>query len=201
MGYHDMYKSRHMGMEHEPWHPMSDSDERLQSYSSEQLPSIVRVCGRYRVKKLLGYGTFGESFWLRRLDFTQSPLGNVYLGRDIKMGQDVALKLEPIQSQHAQLHHKHSVYKAISNAAGIPTMHWCGREDPYNVIVLDLLGHTIEQAISKHHDISLIFSYANQMVFSFSASHNTRHLTHIPTLSKAVLSWITARTKLHPSRR
>ena len=51
---------------------MSDSDEAPHTYSSEQLPGIVRVCGRYRVKTLLGYGAFGESFGLRRFDFTQS---------------------------------------------------------------------------------------------------------------------------------
>ena len=62
-------------------------------------------------------------------------------------------------------------------------MHWCGREDPYNVIVLDRLSHTLEEVISKCHDMSLIFSYANQMVFPFSVSHNNGHLAHISTLS------------------
>jgi len=48
-------------------------------------------------------------------------------------------------------------------------MHWYGREAPYNVLILDRLGLTLEDSISKCHDISLIFSYANQMVFLFSA--------------------------------
>lgn len=38
-------------------HPMSLSE----IHSSDQQSSIVRVCGRYRVGKLLGCGTFGES--------------------------------------------------------------------------------------------------------------------------------------------
>jgi hypothetical protein len=48
------------------------------------------------------------------------------------MGQDVAPKLETI-SQHTQFHHKHSVYKALSDVAGIPSMHWYGREALYSV--------------------------------------------------------------------
>ncbi|KAF8256633.1 kinase-like domain-containing protein [Lactarius quietus] len=103
---------------------MSDSDECLPTYS-------IHVCGRYRVKKLLGWGTSG----------------NVYLGWDIKTGQDVALKLEPMQS----------VYKVLSNVAGIPTMHWFGREEPYNVIILDCLGYMLEEAVSNCNDIGIIF--------------------------------------------
>ena len=78
------------------------------------------------------------------------------------------MKLEPIQSQHARLSHEHSVYNALHNAAGIPSMHWYGREDPYNVLILDRLGLTLEELISKSCDIDLIFSYVNQMVSLFS---------------------------------
>ena len=52
--------------------------------------------------------------------------------------------------------------------AGIPSMHWYGREDPYNMLILDRLGLTLEESISKSRDIDLIFSYANQMVSLFS---------------------------------
>ncbi|KAN0140783.1 Protein kinase-like domain containing protein [Lactarius tabidus] len=48
--------------------------------------------------------------------------------------------------------------------AGIPSMHWYGREDPYNVLILNCLGLMLEDSISKHHNISFIFSLANQML-------------------------------------
>ena len=75
------------------------------------------------------------------------------------MGQDVALNLEPIQSKHSQLSHEHSVYKALHDTAHIPSMHWYGREAQYNVLILNHLGLTIEEAISNghHSDISLVF--------------------------------------------
>lgn len=158
---------------------MSNSHNHLDTLSSEQQPSIVCMCGRYRVGKLLGCGTFGGSFWLRSFSFTKSLLGNVYLGQNIKTGQDVTLKFESIQSQHDWLHHEHSVYKIISNVAGVPSMHWYGREAPYNVLILDHLNITLEESISKRYDISIVFSYASQMVFVFSVLYNPRHLAHI----------------------
>ena len=144
---------------------MLNSDKHLQTHSSEQQPSLVHICGQYRVSKLLGCGTFGELFCLRHFNLL-NPLGNIYLGWDIKTKQDVTLKLKPIQSQHPQLHHELGVYKALSNVAGIPTMHWYGQEDPYSVLILNCLGLTLEGAIPKCHNVSLVFVCANQMVFS-----------------------------------
>ncbi|KAI9429591.1 ser/thr kinase [Lactarius indigo] len=125
-----------------------------------QQSSIVRVCGRYRVGMLLGSGTSGD----------------VYLGRDIKTGQDVALKLEPIQTQTPRLSHEHSVYKALSGVSGIPTMHWYGREVPYHVMVLNRLNLTVEEAISKCHDINLVFSYADQMLSCLKSLHEQSYI-------------------------
>src|ERR1700761_3266841 len=96
---------------------------------------------------------------------TKPLLGNVYLGWDIKTGQDVALKFETIQSRHDWLCHEHSVYKVLSNVAGVLSMYWYGREAMYNVLILDHLNLTLEELISKHYDISLVFLYATQMVF------------------------------------
>ncbi|KAI9429774.1 kinase-like domain-containing protein [Lactarius indigo] len=102
--------------------------------------------------------------------------GDVYLGWDIKTGQDVALKLEPIQTQTPRLSHEHSVYKALSGVSGIPTMHWYGREVPYHVMVLDRLNLTVEEAISKCHDINSVFSYADQMLSCLKSLHEQSYI-------------------------
>ncbi|KAI9439162.1 kinase-like domain-containing protein [Lactarius indigo] len=139
---------------------MSDSNEHLVTRLDRQQSSIVRVCGRYRVGMLLGSGTSGD----------------VYLGWDIKTGQDIALKLEPIQTQTPRLSHEHSVYKALSGVSGIPTMHWYGREVPYHVMVLDHLNLTVEEAISKCHDINSVFSYADQMLSCLKSLHEQSYI-------------------------
>ncbi|KAI9430287.1 ser/thr kinase [Lactarius indigo] len=139
---------------------MSDSNEHLVTRLDRQQSSIVCVRGRYRVGMLLGSGTSGDA----------------YLGWDIKTGQDVALKLEPIQTQTPRLSHEHSVYKALSGVSGIPTMHWYGREVPYHVMVLDRLNLTVEEAISKCHDINLVFSYADQMLSCLKSLHEQSYI-------------------------
>ncbi|KAH9019246.1 kinase-like domain-containing protein [Lactarius hengduanensis] len=139
---------------------MSDSNECLRTRLNSQQPNIVCVRGRYRVGTLLGSGTSGD----------------VYLGRDIKTGQDVALKFEPIQTHTLRLSHEHSVYKALSGMSGIPTIHWYGREVPYNVMVLDRLDLMLDEVISKRHDINLVFSYAGQMLSCLESLHERSYI-------------------------
>ncbi|KAI9430716.1 kinase-like domain-containing protein [Lactarius indigo] len=127
---------------------------------NRQQPSIVRVHGRYRVGMLLGSGTSGD----------------VYLGQDIKTGQDIALKLEPIQTQTPRLSHEHSVYKALSGMSGIPTIHWYGREVPYHMMVLNRLNLTVEEVISKCHHINSVFSYADQMLSCLKSLHEQSYI-------------------------
>ncbi|KAH9012215.1 kinase-like domain-containing protein [Lactarius deliciosus] len=125
--------------------------------------------------KLLGCGTSGEPSD-SGLSICLNPLGDVYLGRDIKTGQDVALKLEPIQTRNPRLYHEHTVYKALANVPGTPAVHWYGREVPYNVLVLDCLGLTLEEVITKCHDINLVFSYANQMLSCLESLHKQSYI-------------------------
>ena len=91
----------------------------------------------------------------------------VYLGRDIKKGQDVAVKLKVALKWGSKLEHKYNVYWATLGACGIPKMLWYGMKGQYNVIVLSHLGCTIkEMAQLSVLDANTIFTYTKQMVFS-----------------------------------
>ena len=98
---------------------------------------------------------------------TSFYLGTVYLGKDIKKGHNVAVKLEDSLEWGSKLDHEYDVYQAISGMRGIPQMLWYGMEGRYNVMVLSHLGCTLEQM--KHLnmlDANTIFAYSKQMVFS-----------------------------------
>ncbi|KAN0107719.1 CK1/CK1 protein kinase [Russula decolorans] len=108
---------------------------------------IVRVGGRYRVGKLLGAGTFGT----------------VYLGRDIKKGRDVAVKLEAAQEWGSKLEHEY---------------HY-GVEGRYNVMVLSRLGCTFEEMAQLGVlDANAVFTYAKQMLSVLKSLHD-HHYVHL----------------------
>ncbi|KAN0109818.1 Protein kinase-like domain containing protein [Russula decolorans] len=124
---------------------------------------IVRVGGRYRVGKLLGAGTFGT----------------VYLGRDIKKGRDVAVKLEAAQEWGSKLEHEYHVYRATSGIRGIPKMLWYGVEGRYNVMVLSRLGCTFEEMAQLGVlDANAVFTYAKQMLSVLKSLHD-HHYVHL----------------------
>jgi hypothetical protein len=93
----------------------------------------------------------------------------VYLGRDIKKGRDVAVKLEVALEWGSKLEQEYNVYQAISGIRGIPKVLWYGMEGRYNVMVLSRLGRTFKEMVQLSMlNANTVFTYAKQMVFSLS---------------------------------
>ena len=68
----------------------------------------------------------------------------------------------------SMLHHGYKVYMSIAGSVGTPKVLWFGREDVYEVIVLEYLGNSIGDLISKEKFNSRkAFLYASQMVGSW----------------------------------
>ena len=61
----------------------------------------------------------------------------------MQTGEDVAVKLEPVKTTFPQLYYEAKLYK-IFEAPGIPKMHYFGKEDDWNILVMDLLGPSLE---------------------------------------------------------
>jgi len=101
--------------------------------------------------------------------FSDTSLGSVYLGRDIRTGADVALKMGLAPSLPSTLHHEYKVYTSIAGSVGTSTVLWFGREDVYEVIVLEYLGNSIGDLINEEKfNPKKAFLYASQMVCSWS---------------------------------
>jgi hypothetical protein len=129
------------------------------------MSDVVCVGGQYRVGKLLGTGGSGE---LNTADLSHSILsllGSVYLGKDILMGGDVALKIGHPYSLPSRLGHEHNVYTTIAGSKGIPQVLWYGKEDVYEVIIMNHLGNSLGDLIDQlEFDHRKTFFYATQMV-------------------------------------
>jgi len=68
----------------------------------------------------------------------------IYLGANIKLNEEVAIKLEPTHTKHPQLFYESKLYMALQGGIGIPKLHWCGSQGNYNILIMDLLGHSLE---------------------------------------------------------
>jgi serine/threonine protein kinase len=103
-------------------------------------------------------------------------LGRVHLGKDIRTGTDVALKIGH-PSLPSRLSHEYDVYTTLAGNIGIPQVFWYGKEGVYEVIVLDWLGTSLSNLINHvkfEHRKS--FSYAAQMVcLSYKTNNHIKH--------------------------
>ena len=91
---------------------------------------------RLNAKKKLGSGAFGD----------------IYYGVNTKTNEDVAIKLEPIKTKHPQLFLESKLYMSLQNGVGIPQLYWCGTQGNYNVLIIELLGPSLED----------LFNYCNR---------------------------------------
>jgi len=111
----------------------------------------LRVGGKYRLGRKIGSGSFGD----------------IYIGTNIQTGEEAAIKLESIKSKHPQLLYESKLYKILAGGVGIPNVHWYGVEGDYNVMVIDLLGPSLEDLFSfcnRKFSLKTVLMLADQMI-------------------------------------
>jgi len=111
----------------------------------------LRVGGKFRLGRKIGSGSFGD----------------IYIGTNVQTGEEVAIKLESIKSKHPQLLYESKVYKILAGGVGVPNVHWYGVEGDYNVMVIDLLGPSLEDLFSfcnRKFSLKTVLMLADQMI-------------------------------------
>lgn len=119
----------------------------------------LRVGNKYRLGRKIGSGSFGD----------------IYLGTNISTGEEVAIKLECIKTKHPQLHIESKFYRILQGAVGIPTIKWCGSEGDYNVMVMELLGPSLEDLFnfcSRRFTLKTVLLLADQMISRIDFIHS-----------------------------
>jgi len=97
--------------------------------------------------------------------FSDTSLGSVYLGRDIRTGADVAIKIGCAGLSPSRLNHEYNVYTSITGSPGTSPVLWYGKEGWHEVIVLEYVGNPLDDLINKpEFDSRKVFLYASQMV-------------------------------------
>ena len=135
-------------------------------------PGVFRVCGKYRLRKKIGSGSFGEFLDFLYLHFSADMviyIGDVYRATNILNGERVAVKMESIDADHPKLKHEWKVYKLLGSGPSIPHILWFGAECGYMAMTMDLLGLSLEDLFNDcNHKFMLktVLMLADQLVSS-----------------------------------
>ena len=100
----------------------------LAQKTKKREPAELIVGKRYKVGKKIANGAFGQ----------------LRLVKDIVTGEDLAIKLEPVNARIPQLFLEFEFYKQLGMDRALPTIHYYGICGRYNTMVMDLLGPNLE---------------------------------------------------------
>ncbi|KQK01276.1 casein kinase 1-like protein 10 [Brachypodium distachyon] len=117
------------------------------------------VGGKFKLGKKIGSGSFGELF----------------LAVNSQTGEEVAVKLENVKTKHPQLHYESKLYMLLQGGTGIPHLKWFGVEGEYNVMVIDLLGPSLEDLFnycSRKFSLKTVLMLADQMINRVEYMHS-----------------------------
>ncbi|KPI83618.1 putative casein kinase I [Leptomonas seymouri] len=107
------------------------------------LENCLVLNGHYRIGRRIGGGSFGE----------------IFLGVDTQSRETVAIKVERSKTNHPQLLAESRYYNLISQgraAAFMPIVYGFSEEGDYNVMVMELMGPSLEDLLSScGHRLSL----------------------------------------------
>ena len=123
----------------------------------------LRVARKFRVGPKIGSGSFGE----------------IYAGTNVHTGEEVAIKLEPLKSKHPQLLYESKIYRILQGGYGIPGVKWFGPEGDYNVLVIDLLGPSLEDLFNycgKRFSLKTVLMLADQMIARLEFMHSRSYI-------------------------
>ena len=151
----------------------------------------LRFGDKYRLGRKIGSGTFSD----------------IYSGTNVNTNEEVAIKLESRMSRYPpqlsvyssctitscniksicfvflhfdRLAYEYKVYRTLAGGVGIPNVRWFGREGNFNVMVMDLLGPSLEDlfhACSRKFTLKTVLMLADQMLARIEYVH-TKNFVH-----------------------
>jgi len=129
-----------------------------------QPTTCILINKKYIIGIKLGNGSFGE----------------VYQGTDRETKKPVAIKMEPNNSRHPILHHEYQVYQHIFKPnKGIPRLYYFGHEDDFKVMVMDILGPSLEDVFNlcnRKFTLKTVLLLADQLISRLEYLHSRYYI-------------------------
>ena len=122
------------------------------------------IGGRYKLVRKIGSGSVGD----------------IYLAINITNREEVAVKLESQRVTQSQLLYESELYNILQGGVGIPQIRWYGQGTDYNVLIMDLLGASLEDLFnfcSRSLRMKTVLMLADQMISRIKYVH-TKNLIH-----------------------
>lgn len=121
---------------------------------------MERIIGeKYKLGRKIGSGSFGE----------------IFLASHVDTNEIVAVKIENSKTKHPQLLYEAKVYKILQEGSGIPSIKWYGVDGEDNVLVLDLLGPSLEDLFvycRRKFSLKTVLMLADQMIARIEYVHS-----------------------------
>ena len=121
------------------------------------------VGSKYRLKRRIGGGSFGE----------------IYCGEHIISKEEVAIKMESVHTRPPQLAGEAKLYRMLNGTVGVPKIYWYGMEGDYNVLVMELLGKSIEEQFAgsgRVFSLKTVLMLADQMITRVEYLHSKSYI-------------------------
>lgn len=127
----------------------SQNPNNMSSANTSSNNSVVGL--HYKIGKKIGEGSFGVLFE----------------GSNIINGVAVAIKFEPRKTEAPQLRDEYRTYKHLQGCDGIPNAYYFGQEGLHSILVIDLLGPSLEDLFDwcgRRFSVKTVVQVAIQML-------------------------------------
>jgi len=117
------------------------------------------VGGKYKLGRKIGSGSFGE----------------IHLATHVDTFEIVAVKIENNKTKHPQLFYEAKLYNILQGGSGIPSIKWSGVDGEDNILVMDLLGPSLEDLFvycGRKFSLKTVLLLADQMITRIEYVHS-----------------------------
>jgi len=123
----------------------------------------------FKLVRRLGSGAFGE----------------IFQGVNPKTNQEVAIKFESVNTKHPQLFFEAKLYQYLlrdtqTPERGIPRVYYCATEGDHNIMVMDLLGPSLEDLFNvcnRKFNLKTVLMLGTQMLSRIEYVHS-KYILH-----------------------
>jgi len=124
-------------------------------------------------RDVTGNNIVGNHFKIGRR-IGEGSFGIIYDGIDTLTNKHVAIKYESKKSEAPQLKDEYRTYKLLQGFTGIPNAYYFGSESMYNILVIDLLGPSLEDLFdtcNRKFSVKTVCLAAKQMLYRVQSVH------------------------------